>query len=142
MPDAYISMSSDVLPEVREYERLSTTVLNAAVGPKMARYLERFLQRVRDLDIRHEPHTIHSNGGLMSIATVRQYPVRTCLSGPAAGVVGAAAVGRAIGSPDLVTFDVGGTKRTYRWCATDVHCSPRIVTSRAIRSRRRWWIST
>jgi len=109
MPDAYISMSSDVLPEFREYERLSTTVLNAAVGPKMARYLERFLQRVRDLDIRHEPHTIHSNGGLMSIGTVRQYPVRTCLSGPAAGVVGAAAVGRAIGSLNLVTFDVGGT---------------------------------
>jgi N-methylhydantoinase A len=98
-----------VLPEFREYERLSTTVLNAAVGPKMARYLERFLQRVRELDIGHEPHTIHSNGGLMSIATVRQYPVRTCLSGPAAGVVGAAAVGRAIGSLNLVTFDVGGT---------------------------------
>lgn len=109
MPDAYISLSSDVLPEFREYERLSTTVLNAAVGPKMARYLERFLQRVRELDIGHEPHTIHSNGGLMSIATVRQYPVRTCLSGPAAGVVGAAAVGRAIGSLNLVTFDVGGT---------------------------------
>lgn len=109
MPDAYVSLSSDVLPEFREYERLSTTVLNAAVGPKMARYLERFLQRVRELDIAHEPHTIHSNGGLMSIATVRQYPVRTCLSGPAAGVVGAAAVGRAIGSLNLVTFDVGGT---------------------------------
>lgn len=109
MPDVYISQSSDVLPEFREYERLSTTVLNAAVGPKMARYLERFLNRVRELDIGHEPHTIHSNGGLMSIATVRQYPVRTCLSGPAAGVVGAAAVGRAIGSLNLVTFDVGGT---------------------------------
>lgn len=109
MPDAYVSLSSEVLPEFREYERLSTTVLNAAVGPKMARYLERFLQRVRELDIAHEPHTIHSNGGLMSIATVRQYPVRTCLSGPAAGVVGAAAVGRAIGSLNLVTFDVGGT---------------------------------
>lgn len=109
MPYAYVSLSSEVLPEFREYERLSTTVLNAAVGPKMARYLERFLQRVRELDIAHEPHTIHSNGGLMSIATVRQYPVRTCLSGPAAGVVGAAAVGRAIGSLNLVTFDVGGT---------------------------------
>ena len=109
MPGVYISQSSDVLPEFREYERLSTTVLNAAVGPKMARYLERFLQRVRDLDIGHEPHTIHSNGGLMSIATVRQYPVRTCLSGPAAGGGGAAAGGRAIGSLNLVTFDVGGT---------------------------------
>jgi N-methylhydantoinase A len=109
MPGAYISLSSEVLPEFREYERLSTTVLNAAVGPRMAGYLERFLQRVRELGIAHEPHTVHSNGGLMSIASVRQFPVRTCLSGPAAGVVGAAAVGRAIGSPNLVTFDVGGT---------------------------------
>ena len=109
LPGVYVSMSSEVLPEFREYERLSTTVLNAAVGPRMERYLERFLARTRELDIAHEPHTIHSNGGLMSIATVRRYPVRTCLSGPAAGVVGAAAVGRVIGSPNLVTFDVGGT---------------------------------
>ena len=109
LPDVFISLSCEVLPEFREYERLSTTVLNAAVGPRMERYLQRFLQRTRELDIRHEPHTVHSNGGLMSIASVRQYPVRTCLSGPAAGVVGAAAVGRAIGSLNLVTFDVGGT---------------------------------
>ncbi len=109
MPDAYISISSEVLPEFREYERLSTTVLNATVGPKMARYLDRFLERVADLGVRQAPYTIHSNGGLMSAASVRQFPVRTCLSGPAAGVVGAAAVGRAIGFPNLVTFDVGGT---------------------------------
>jgi len=109
MPQAYISLSCEVLPEFREFERLSTTVLNATVGPRMARYLERFLERVTELGIRHAPHTIHSNGGLMSVATVRQYPVRTCLSGPAAGVVGAAAVGRVIDSLNLVTFDVGGT---------------------------------
>jgi len=109
MPQAYLSLSSEVLPEFREFERLSTSVLNAAVGPRMEKYLERFLQRTRELDIAHEPHTVHSNGGLMSAASVRRYPVRTCLSGPAAGVVGAAAVGRAIGSLNLVTFDVGGT---------------------------------
>ncbi len=109
LPDAYISISSEVLPEFREYERLSTTVLNAAVGPRMARYLDRFLERVADLGVPHSPYTIHSNGGLMSAASVRQFPVRTCLSGPAAGVVGAAAVGRAIGHPNMVTFDVGGT---------------------------------
>ncbi|GAB1576832.1 hydantoinase/oxoprolinase family protein [Bordetella petrii] len=109
LPEVFVSLSSEVLPEFREYERLSTTVLNAAVGPRMERYLQRFLQRTRELGIDHEPHTVHSNGGLMSIASVRQYPVRTCLSGPAAGVIGAAAVGRAIGSLNLVTFDVGGT---------------------------------
>ncbi|CAM4134875.1 hydantoinase/oxoprolinase family protein [Bordetella tumulicola] len=109
LPDVYISLSSDVLPEFREYERLSTTTLNAAVGPRMERYLQRFLERVADIGIRHEPHTIHSNGGLMSVQTVRQFPVRTCLSGPAAGVVGTAVLGRTVGFPNVVTFDVGGT---------------------------------
>ena len=108
-PQAYISVSSEVLPEFREYERLSTTVLNAVVGPRMQTYLDRFLERVRAIGIEAEPFTIHSNGGLMSVRAVRSYPVRTCLSGPAAGVVGAAAVGRACGFENLVTFDVGGT---------------------------------
>ena len=109
MPDAYISVSSEVLPEFREFERLSTTVLNAAVGPRMERYLDRFLERVKALGIAAEPYTIHSNGGLMSVRAVRSFPVRTCLSGPAAGVVGAGVVGLAAGYPNLVTFDVGGT---------------------------------
>jgi N-methylhydantoinase A len=109
LPGIYLSVSSEVLPEFREYERLSTTVLNAVVGPRMQRYLDRFLQRVRDCGIEAEPFTIHSNGGLMSARTVRAFPVRTCLSGPAAGVVGAARIGVAAGFPDLVTFDVGGT---------------------------------
>lgn len=109
LPDVYISVSSDVLPEFREFERLSTTTLNASVGPRMERYLQRFLERVAEAGITHEPHTIHSNGGLMSVQTVRQFPVRTCLSGPAAGVVGTAALGRKIGFPNAVTFDVGGT---------------------------------
>ncbi|MCG8546198.1 MAG: hydantoinase/oxoprolinase family protein [Alphaproteobacteria bacterium] len=109
MPDAYVSLSSEVLPEFREFERLSTTVINAYVGPRMEAYLERFLMRVRDLGITVEPYTIHSNGGLMSVETVRETPVRTCLSGPAAGVVGATEVARAVGHPNLITFDVGGT---------------------------------
>ena len=109
MPDAYVSVSSEVLPEFREFERLSTTVLNAVVGPRMERYLDRFLERVKKLGVGVEPFTIHSNGGLMSVAAVRAFPVRTCLSGPAAGVVGAAELGRAAGFENLVTFDVGGT---------------------------------
>lgn len=109
MPDAYISLSSEVLPEFREYERLSTTVLNAYIGPRMQAYLDRFLARVRDLGITVEPYTIHSNGGLMSVRTVRETPVRTCLSGPAAGVVGATEVAKAAEFPNIVTFDVGGT---------------------------------
>lgn len=109
MPDAYVSVSSEVLPEFREYERWSTTLLNAAVGPRMEAYLESFFARVKNLGIAVEPFTIHSNGGLMSMRAVRAFPVRTCLSGPAAGVVGAAEIGRVAGVANLVTFDVGGT---------------------------------
>jgi N-methylhydantoinase A len=109
LPAAYVSVSSEVLPEFREYERWSTTLLNAAVGPRMQTYLEGFLTRVKNVGISVEPFTIHSNGGLMSMRAVRAYPVRTCLSGPAAGVVGAAEIGRVAGFENLVTFDVGGT---------------------------------
>jgi N-methylhydantoinase A len=109
MPGVFVSVSSEVLPEFREYERMSTTVLNAYVGPRMQAYLDQFLSRMRGLGIVTEPYTIHSNGGLLSARTVAQYPVRTCLSGPAAGVVGAAVVGAAAGARELVTFDVGGT---------------------------------
>ncbi|MDA5195008.1 hydantoinase/oxoprolinase family protein [Govanella unica] len=109
LPDAYISLSSDVLPEFREFERMSTSVLNAYMGPRMGAYLERLLGRVRDLGITAEVDTVHSNGGLMSVSTVREVPVRTCLSGPAAGVIGAAEIGAVAGFENLVTFDVGGT---------------------------------
>jgi N-methylhydantoinase A len=109
MPDAYLSVSSEVLPEFREFDRFSTTVLNAFVGPRMATYLDRLLARVRDTGIAAEPYTVHSNGGLMSVATAAATPVRTCLSGPAAGVIGAAVVAGQAGFPDIVTFDAGGT---------------------------------
>lgn len=109
LPGVYISISSEVLPEFREYERTSTTVLNAYVGPRMQRYLERLKGRVAEVGIPVEPLTVHSNGGLLSLKSVEKLPVLTCLSGPAAGVVGAAAVGAAAGFGNLITFDVGGT---------------------------------
>ena len=109
MPEAFIALSSEVLPEFREYERLSTTVINTYAGPRMARYLAGFAGRVQALGARVPPYVFHSNGGLMSVETASRFPVRTCLSGPAAGVIGAAAIGSAAGFPDLVTFDVGGT---------------------------------
>lgn len=109
LPDAYVTLSSDILPEFREFERMSTTAVNAFVGPKMGAYLQKFRARVRDVGIPAEPYTIHSNGGLMSVDTVYASPVRTCVSGPAAGVVGAAEIGRVAGLPNLITFDVGGT---------------------------------
>jgi N-methylhydantoinase A len=108
-PDLYVSTSSGVLPEFREYERFSTTVINAYVGPRMDGYLDRFITRLDRLGFATQPYTIHSNGGLMSVATVRDYPVRTSLSGPAAGVVGAAELGKTAGFANLITFDAGGT---------------------------------
>ena len=109
LPGVYVSVSAAILPEFREFERVSTAVVNAFVGPRMGTYLERLRERVRRLGIPAEPYTIHSNGGLMSIETARACPVRSCVSGPAAGVVGAASIGVAAGVPNLVTFDVGGT---------------------------------
>ncbi|MEM7023929.1 MAG: hydantoinase/oxoprolinase family protein [Pseudomonadota bacterium] len=109
LPDLFVTTSADVNPEFREYERCSTTVLNAYVGPKMRGYLDRLTQGVSDLGIRTSSYTINSNGGLMSAATVSRQPIRTCLSGPAAGVVGAARLAEAAGFRDLITLDIGGT---------------------------------
>ena len=109
LPHIYLSTSSGVLPEFREFERFSTTAINAYIGPRMERYLDRLLGRLSGLDLTTKPYTIHSNGGLMSVESVRQYPVRCCLSGPAAGVVGAAEVAREAGHANLITFDAGGT---------------------------------
>jgi N-methylhydantoinase A len=108
-PDLYVSVSSEVLPEFREFERFSTAVINGYVGPKMGRYIDLLVERMTRLGIEVAPNTIHSNGGLMSVSTVRAHPVRACLSGPAAGVVGAAETALAAGIPDVITFDVGGT---------------------------------
>ena len=129
LPEAYVSTSSEVLPEFREYERFSTTVINAYVGPRMERYLERFLARLTGIGVTVPPYTIHSNGGLMSVETVRAFPVRTCLSGPAAGVVGAAEVARAAGFPDVVTYDVGGTSTDVSLIADG---RPAFATSRLV----------
>ena len=85
-----VSTSSSVYPEFREYERFSTTVLNAALLTVMNSYLDRFTQSVADLGVRSEPTVSQSAGGLMSIAMARNFPIRSALSGPAAGVLGAA----------------------------------------------------
>jgi N-methylhydantoinase A len=109
MPKAFVALSSEVLPEFREFERLSTTVINAYAGPRMHHYLGRFAVDMAGLGAAVAPYIFHSNGGLMTVSTASRFPVRTCVSGPAAGVIGASAIGAAAGFGDLVTFDVGGT---------------------------------
>jgi len=108
-PEIYVSTSADVVPEFREFERISTTVLNAYVGPRTQRYLNRLRAKIAETGITVEPLTFHSNGGLLPVQTVEQLPVLTCLSGPAAGVMGSANIGAAIGQSEIITFDVGGT---------------------------------
>ncbi|CAM4084176.1 Acetone carboxylase beta subunit [Bordetella tumbae] len=108
-PQLHVSISYEVLPEFREFERTSTTVLNAYVAPRMQTYLDRLRTRLNDVGVGVEPLTFHSNGGLMPLKTVENLPVLTCLSGPAAGVVGSTVIGAAAGISEIITFDVGGT---------------------------------
>ena len=108
-PGAHISLSCDVLPEFREYERLSTVVTNAYVGPVVHRYLDRLQYKLREQGLTVTPHVTQSNGGVIPFDTAKALPVRLVLSGPSTGVVGAAQIGAATDVPDIITFDVGGT---------------------------------
>jgi len=109
LPGVALSASSDVLPELREYERLSTTVANAYLLPRMASYVRAFSRRVADAGIRCAPYINQSNGGTISIDEAVRAPVRTVLSGPSAGVMGAVWLARHRALSSLVTFDMGGT---------------------------------
>lgn len=107
--DIAISRSSDVLPEIREYERTLATVLNAALKPVMARYLDRLVevvgQHAPDADLR----IMRSNGGIIGPRTAAERPITTVLSGPAAGVTGAAYIAQRAGHEQVITMDMGGT---------------------------------
>src|SRR5580658_175827 len=108
-PETFISIAHEVAPEFREFERLSTTVVNAYLGPVMRGYIRRLSDRLRALDVRATPHLTQSNGGVISFEQAERLPVRTILSGPSTGVVGAREVGKLAGFGDLITFDMGGT---------------------------------
>ena len=108
-PDAYVCTSSEVLPEIREYERFSTTVLNAYIGPLMNRYLERLRSRLASRGFARTIFLMTSNGGVMSAERARRLPVQTVLSGPAGGVAASVELGRRLGVENLITYDMGGT---------------------------------
>ena len=105
----HLSISSEVQPEFREYERFSTTVLNAYLQPVMSEYLKNLEQGVLKLVPQARLGINQSAGGLMSIQRARSFPVRTALSGPAAGVVGAANVAKSSQRQNVITLDMGGT---------------------------------
>ncbi len=108
-PDLRTSYSIEVLPEIREYERTSTTVINAYVMPIVGRYLATLRAGLDDAGVRTPLLIMQSNGGLMTDAAAAERPIHIIESGPAAGVVGAQALARRIGLGKLITFDMGGT---------------------------------
>src|SRR5271165_2698311 len=108
-PEAFVCASHEVAPEFREYERLSTTVVNAYLGPIMAFYIRGVADRLNALGVAATPYLTQSNGGVIGFDTAAQLPVRTVLSGPSTGVVGAQVTARLAGAHDIITFDMGGT---------------------------------
>jgi N-methylhydantoinase A len=108
-PDLSVSLSSEVLPEIREYERTLVTSLNAALKPVIERYLGRLETRVGDLGVGADLKIMQSNGGIITAEAARERPVKTLLSGPAAGVQGATYIAGLCGLTDVITLDMGGT---------------------------------
>jgi N-methylhydantoinase A len=109
LPGVFLSLSVDVLPEIREYERTSTTVINAVLGPVVGAYLAALTGRLRAAEIAAPVLIMQSNGGIMPAAAAAERPARIVESGPAAGVIAAQQAGRQAGVPDLISFDMGGT---------------------------------
>ncbi|MDJ0657270.1 MAG: hydantoinase/oxoprolinase family protein [Xanthomonadales bacterium] len=108
-PGAYLSVSHQVSPLYREYERFSTTALNAYVGPRTARYLDRFAASLGELGVNAGLNLMTSAGGMVPASEARQSPVSLLLSGPVGALILGIQVGRQVGHPSVITLDVGGT---------------------------------
>jgi N-methylhydantoinase A len=105
----FITCSSDILPEIREYERTSTAVVNAYIGPAVERYIETLVARLKGVGIGSRLQVMQSGGGIMPAAAAAQKPAYIVESGPAAGVIACARLARAAGYPNVISFDMGGT---------------------------------
>jgi N-methylhydantoinase A len=105
----YVSCSHEILPEIREYERTSTTVVNAYLGPVVVSYVRTLIAKLRDIGMRGPVRVMHSNGGVMSAEAVMARPAAIIESGPAAGVIAGAFVASHSGHADTITIDMGGT---------------------------------
>ena len=109
LPGVAVSLSADVSPKLREYERTNTTVANSFVKPLVGRYVQRLAQTFAEQGLNAEFSIMQSNGGLVSPELAQDYPIRIVESGPAAGVLLAGQVGREIGAEHVLSFDMGGT---------------------------------
>ncbi len=109
MPGVHLSISHQVLPRGPEYDRTSTTVVNAFVGPRVTSYLDKLVARLRDGGYRNQLLVMQASGGVMTKDYIDGSPIRVLASGPAGGVIGSAHTGRAKGCPNLLCVDMGGT---------------------------------
>lgn len=109
LPDAFVSISSEVLPQIREYERMSTTVANAYVGPKLTVYLSNLEKKLKNDGLSRAFYVTASNGGVMTSNTAIRHASATLLSGPAAGAVGAIFFSNLLEQPNIILMDMGGT---------------------------------
>ena len=108
-PNPHVTASHEILPEIREFERASTASLNAYLQPTIGDYLDRLERGLRDGGLTGNILIVQSNGGVMTIDTACRLPVRTALSGPAAGVIASAHIARSVGIDNIITCDMGGT---------------------------------
>jgi N-methylhydantoinase A len=108
-PNAYVTAATEILPEIREFERLSTATLNAYLQPVVSSYLDRLESGLANRNFGGDILIVQSNGGVMSVDTAKRYPSARRLSGPAAGVIAATAIAKAAGFPNIITCDMGGT---------------------------------
>ncbi|WP_255945711.1 hydantoinase/oxoprolinase family protein [Streptomyces odontomachi] len=118
-PELRVALSSEVNPEIREYERSSTTLANVYVQQLVETYLEDLRTRLRGLGLRRDPLIMLSNGGVAAIDVARRFPIRMLESGPAGGALGAVAFGRGAQRPNQMAFDMGGT--TAKLCMIEGH---------------------
>ena len=108
-PGVYNSISCELVPEFREFSRMSTTVLNAYLGPIMKKYVYNFQKSVRDIGVKVKPYVTQSNGSIISLKETINSPIKTAVSGPTAGVIGATYISRQCKADKIITFDMGGT---------------------------------
>jgi N-methylhydantoinase A len=109
LPEAYISRSSEVLPQIKEFERVCTTVVNAYVGPTLSRYLTHLADRLQSAGYRRDVLIMQSHGGVAPLADAAQLAAGAILSGPAGGIAGSRYCARLLGEGNLISFDMGGT---------------------------------
>ena len=108
-PGVFISLSSEVAPQYREYERFSTTALNAFIGPKTSTYIDNLAGKAKAAEVGDDVHLMTSAGGLVTSRSAADVPVSLLTSGVVAGLLGGCAIGKASGFPSVITLDVGGT---------------------------------